>query len=161
MGQREYRLITTKNRLITLFASGLGTGYCPAASGTVGTLVAIPLFILLSQWGTIGVLAGLLFTAVLGIPAADHMERSLGASDPGKIVIDEIAGYLLAMAGSPPEAVYIIAGFFLFRFFDIVKPPPVRQAEQRLRGGLGVVADDLLAGAYAWICLRLLEKFLV
>lgn len=148
------------HRLTLLFATGLGAGYAPIASGTFGTMVAIPLFILLSRWGTPGVLAGLLFTAVLGIPAADHMERSLGASDPGKVVIDEIAGYLLAMAGSPVAAGHIIAGFFLFRFFDIVKPPPVRQAERYLRGGLGVVADDLLAGVYAWICLRLLERFL-
>jgi phosphatidylglycerophosphatase A len=149
-----------KNRLITLFATGLGIGYSPIASGTVGTLVAIPLFILLSQWGTVGVLAGLLFTAVLGIPAADHMEKALGTSDPGTIVIDEIAGYLLTMIVSPPDAVHIVAGFFLFRFFDIVKPPPVRQADRHLRGGAGVVADDLLAGVYSWICLRLLEKFL-
>ena len=148
------------HRLILVFATGLGTGYAPVASGTFGTMVAIPLFILLSQWGTPGVLAGLVFISLLAIPASDHMERSLGVSDPGRIVIDEIAGYLLAMAGSPVEARYIIAGFFLFRFFDIVKPPPVRQAEKYLRGGLGVVADDLLAGVYAWICLRLLEKFL-
>jgi phosphatidylglycerophosphatase A len=148
------------DRLTLVFATGLGAGYAPIASGTFGTMVAIPLFIFLSRWGTPGVLAGLLFTAVLGIPAADHMERSLGASDPGKVVIDEIAGYLLAMAGSPVAVGHIIAGFFLFRFFDIVKPPPVRQAERYLRGGLGVVADDLLAGVYAWICLRLLERFL-
>ena len=148
------------HRLILVFATGFGTGYAPIASGTFGTMAAIPLFILLSQWGNPGVLAGLVFIALLGIPASNHMERSLGVSDPGRIVIDEIAGYLLAMAGSPVEARYIIAGFFLFRFFDIVKPPPVRQAEKYLRGGLGVVADDLLAGVYAWICLRLLEKFL-
>jgi phosphatidylglycerophosphatase A len=148
------------HRLTLVFATGFGTGYAPIASGTFGTMVAIPLFILLSRWGNPGVLAGLVVIAILGIPASDHMERSLGVSDPGRIVIDEIAGYLLAMAGSPVEARYIIAGFFLFRFFDIVKPPPVRQAEKYLRGGLGVVADDLLAGVYAWICLRLLEKFL-
>ena len=148
------------HRLTLVFATGLGTGYAPIASGTFGTMVAIPLFILLSRWGTPGVLAGLVVIAFLGIPASDHMERSMGTSDPGRIVIDEIAGYLLAMAGSPVEARYIIAGFFLFRFFDIVKPPPVRQAERYLRGGLGVVADDLMAGVYAWICLRLLEKFL-
>ena len=149
-----------KNRLIVLFASGLGAGYAPIASGTAGTLVAIPLFVFLSRWGTPGVLAGLLFTAILGVPAAGHMERSLGASDPGKVVIDEIGGFLLTMAGSPVAVPHIVAGFFLFRFFDILKPPPVRQAERYLRGGLGVVADDLLAGAYAWLCLRLLEKFL-
>jgi phosphatidylglycerophosphatase A len=150
-----------KDRLMTLFATGFGAGYSPIASGTVGTLVAIPIFILLSQWGTSGVLAGLVTAAVLGIPAADHMERSLGTSDPGKVVIDEIAGYLLTMAGSPVAAGHIIAGFFLFRFFDILKPPPVRQAEKLLSGGLGVVADDLLAGAYAWIFLRVLERFLL
>jgi phosphatidylglycerophosphatase A len=148
------------HRLTLLFATGLGAGYAPVASGTFGTMVAIPLFILLSQWGTPGVLAGLAVVSVLGVPAADHMERSLGASDPGKVVIDEIAGFLLAMAGSPVAVGHIVAGFFLFRFFDIVKPPPVRQAERYLRGGLGVVADDLLAGVYAWICLRLLERFL-
>jgi len=148
------------HRLTLVFATGFGAGYSPVASGTVGTAVAIPLFILLSQWGTSGVLAGLLVVTVLGIPAADHMERSLGTSDPGKVVIDEIAGFLLTMAGSPVAAGHLIAGFFLFRFFDIVKPPPVRQAERLLHGGLGVVADDLLAGVYAWICLRLLERFL-
>lgn len=149
-----------KNRLITLFASGFGAGYAPVASGTFGTMVAIPLFIVLSHWGTAGVLAGLFFIAVLGIPTAGYMEKSLGVSDPGKVVIDEIAGFLLAMTGSPVDAGHIVAGFLLFRFFDIVKPPPVRQAERHLPGGAGVVADDLLAGCYAWICLRLLEKFL-
>jgi phosphatidylglycerophosphatase A len=131
------------------------------ASGTIGTLVAIPVFILLSQWGTPGVLAGLVTVALLGIPAADHMERVSGVTDPGKVVIDEIAGYLLTMAASPVSTGHIIAGFFLFRFFDIVKPPPVRQAEKLLSGGLGVVADDLLAGVYAWISLRILEMFLL
>ena len=148
------------HRLTLVFATGFGAGYSPVASGTVGTAVAIPIFILLSQWGTAGVLAGLVTIALLGIPAADYLERDSGVTDPGMVVIDEIAGYLLTMAGSPVSAGHIIAGFFLFRFFDIVKPPPVRQAERFLSGGLGVVADDLLAGVYAWMCLRLLEKFL-
>jgi len=146
--------------LTLVFATGLGAGYSPVASGTVGTAVAIPIFILLSQWGDPAVLAGMTVIAVLGVPAAAHMERTLGVSDPGKVVIDEIAGYLLTMAGSPATAGHIIAGFFLFRFFDVVKPPPVRQAEKNLHGGLGVVVDDLLAGAYAWIVLRLLEGFI-
>lgn len=120
-------------------------------------MVAVPLFILLSAGGTPAVIAGLLVTVFTGIPAADRMERDLGDTDPGIVVIDEIAGYLLAMAGSPPTLFHIAAGFLLFRFFDIVKPPPVRQAERRLKGGLGVVADDLLAGAYTWVSLRVVE----
>jgi phosphatidylglycerophosphatase A len=148
------------HRLTLVFATGLGTGYAPIASGTFGTMAAIPLFIFLSRWGTPGVLTGLAIIALLGIPAADHMERSLGTSDPGKVVIDEIAGYLVTMVGSPVAAGPIIVGFFLFRFFDIVKPPPVRQAEKFFRGGLGIVADDLLAGVYAWISLKLLGTFL-
>lgn len=148
-------------RLTLVFATGLGAGYSPVASGTVGTAVAIPIFILLSQLGTAGILWGLVIVIALGIPAADFMERSLGESDPGRVVIDEIAGYMVTMAGSPPTLGYIIAGFLLFRFFDIVKPPPVRQADRLLKGGLGVMADDILAGGYAWISLRLLEFFLL
>jgi phosphatidylglycerophosphatase A len=149
------------NRLITLFASGLGAGYFPIASGTVGTAVAVPLFVFLSQWGAAGVLAGLAVVTTLGIPAASHVERTTGATDPGRIVIDEIAGFLLAMAGSPVTVRYVIAGFVLFRLFDVVKPPPIRQAERSLKGGLGVMADDLLAGVYTWIALRLLEGYLL
>lgn len=148
------------NRLILFFATGLGVGYSPFASGTMGTLVAVPLFILLSQWGTAGVLIGLLTIAVLGVPAADYVEKRTGTTDPGRVVIDEIAGFLLTMAGSPVSVRYIVIGFLLFRFFDIVKPPPVKQADRSIRGGLGVMMDDLLAGGYAWISLRLLEKFL-
>ena len=146
-------------RLVVLFASGLGAGYSPFASGTVGTVVAIPLLILLSKAGTAVVVAGLVVVTLLGIPASEYMERTLKKGDPGVVVIDEIAGYLLTMIGSPVTPVHIIAGFLLFRFFDIAKPPPVRQAERMLRGGMGIMADDLLAGAYAWGCLRLLERF--
>jgi phosphatidylglycerophosphatase A len=85
------------------------------------------------------------------------MEKVLRIKDPGLIVIDEIAGYLVTMFLSPPDVIHIVAGFFLFRFFDILKPPPVRQAERFFPGGVGVMADDLLAGAYAWLCLRVME----
>ena len=147
------------HRLTLIFATGLGTGYSPVASGTVGTVLAIPLFIILSGWGTAGVLTGLLTITVLGVPAADYVEKYTGTTDPGRVVIDEIAGFLLTMTGSPVSVRYIVAGFLLFRFFDIVKPPPIKQADRGIRGGLGVMVDDLLAGVYAWIFLRLLEKF--
>lgn len=150
-----------KNFLIRIFATGLGAGYSPAAPGTAGTLVAVPLFVILSKWGTTGVLTGLVVISVLGVPLASRMEELTATKDPGRIVIDEIAGYLLTMLGSPPDLFYIVAGFLLFRFFDILKPPPVRYLERTLFSGLGVMADDLMAGIYAWAALRLLEKFVM
>ena len=149
------------NLLTRVFATGLGAGYSPVAPGTVGTLVAIPLFVLLSNWGTTGVLTGLVFIIILGIPAASRMEQLTAAKDPGRIVIDEIAGYLVTMLGSPPELFHIAVGFFLFRFFDILKPPPVRNLERSLFSGFGVMVDDLMAGVYAWGVLRLLERFVM
>lgn len=148
-----------RNFLTRIFATGLGAGYSPVASGTAGTLVAIPLFVLLSNWGTMGVLIGLVIITILGVPLASRMEELTATKDPGRIVIDEIAGYLVTMLGSPPDLFYILAGFLLFRFFDILKPPPIRYLERALFSGLGVMADDLMAGVYAWGVLRLLERF--
>ena len=123
-------------------------------------MVAIPLFVFLSNWGTTGVLTGLVFITVLGILAASRMEELTAAKDPGKIVIDEIAGYLVTMLGSPPDVLPVVAGFLLFRLFDILKPPPIKYLERALFSGVGVMADDLMAGVYAWGGLRLLERFL-
>ncbi|TNF48609.1 phosphatidylglycerophosphatase A [bacterium] len=142
-----------------IFATGLGAGYSPFAPGTVGTLVAIPLFVILSNWGSTGVLIGLVIITLMGIPLASRMEELTATKDPGRVVIDEIAGYLVAMLGSPPDLIHILAGFLLFRFFDILKPPPIRYLERAFFSGLGVMADDLMAGAYAWGVLRLLERF--
>jgi phosphatidylglycerophosphatase A len=150
-----------RNFLTRIIATGLGAGYSPVASGTAGTLVAIPLFVLLSKWGTMGVLTGLVIITLLGVPLASRMEELTATKDPGRIVIDEIAGYLVTMLGSPPDLFYILAGFLLFRFFDILKPPPIRFLERALFSGLGVMADDLMAGVYAWGVLRLLERFLL
>lgn len=147
--------------LTRIFATGLCAGYSPVAPGTVGTLVAIPLFVFLAGWGAQGVLAGLVLITILGIPAASRMEELTASKDPGKVVIDEIAGYLLTMLGSPPDISFIIAGFLLFRLFDILKPPPIRYLEGALFSGLGVMVDDLMAGAYAWFGLRLLERYVM
>ena len=123
-------------------------------------MVAIPLFVYLSGWGIKGVLTGLFFITLVGIPAASRMEKLTAAKDPGRVVIDEIAGYLLTMIGSPPELLPVAAGFILFRLFDILKPPPIKYLERTLFSGLGVMADDLMAGVYAWGGLRLIERFL-
>ena len=140
-----------------MLASGLGAGYSPIDPGTAGTLVAVPLFVFLCRWGTWGVLAGLLVTAAAGIPLATRMEKLTGVKDPKPVVVDEVAGFLLTMLGSAPEPRYILVGFFIFRVFDVLKPPPVRTVERSFTGGLGVVADDLMAGAYSWVCLWVLK----
>jgi len=148
-----------KDFFVRLLATGFGAGYSPVASGTVGTLVAVPLFYYLAPLGGWAVLTAAAIVAVLGVPLASRMEYLTGETDPGKVVIDEIAGYLLAMAGSPAEISYIAAGFFIFRLFDIFKPPPVRNAEKILSSGFGIIADDLLAGVYSWLLLRVVERF--
>lgn len=140
-----------------LIATGAGSGYSPIASGTAGTVVAIPLFLLMAQLDVLPYLVILGAVVWVGILAADHMEKVLRIKDPGVVVIDEIAGYLVTMFLAPPTVFHVVAGFFLFRFFDILKPPPVRQSENFFPGGVGIMADDLLAGVYAWISLRLME----
>ena len=140
-------------------AFGFGSGLFRYAPGTMGTLAAIPFALLLVNLPTVVfwiVLAGLFLA---GVHICNVSSERLGQHDPGGIVWDEMVAYWLTVAFLPVSWAWWLAAFILFRFFDILKPPPVRQAERYLRGGLGVVADDLLAGAYAWICLRLLERF--
>ena len=149
-----------RHHLVMILATGGYVGRIPIASGTFGSLLGIPICFALSKTSWMAAILIVVAFTLVAMWVADEAERLLGLKDPGAIVIDEIAGYLLTMIMSPVTIPHIVAGFFLFRFFDIVKPPPVRQAERYLRGGLGVMADDLLAGAYAWICLRLLERFL-
>ena len=81
-------------------------------------MMAIPLFVFLSNWGTTGVLTGLVFIVILGILAASRMEELTASKDPGRVVIDEIAGYLVTMLGSPPDVLPVVAGFLLFRLFE-------------------------------------------
>jgi phosphatidylglycerophosphatase A len=132
-------------------------GYAPVAPGTFGTLPAValaPLLATLQSASLAGYLAVLAATVAVAVWAAARTAAEEGLRDPGIIVVDEIAGYLVAVAFLPATPAVLIAGFVLFRFFDIAKPPPVRQAE-RLPGGVGVVADDLMAGIYANAIIRL------
>ena len=138
-------------------ALGFGSGCAPKAPGTFGTLAAIPLYLLaqpLSLW------AYLLLTAAgftLGVWICDRVARDLGVHDHPAIVWDEVVGYFLTMIAAPPGWLWIIAGFALFRLFDIVKPWPIRQADQHIGGGFGIMFDDLLAAIYAWLALHTLS----
>lgn len=141
-------------RCSVLIATVFGVGYCPVAPGTAGTGVGLALFWLLRP----DFVLHLLILAVIvtaGTVACHFAEQSFGTKDSGQIVIDEVAGYAVSVLFVPMAPGYLIAGFFLFRFFDIFKPPPVRQIERALDGGIGIMADDLAAGIYANLCLQL------
>jgi phosphatidylglycerophosphatase A len=146
---------------VTLLATAGGAGYAPVAPGTFGSAVGVALYAPLS------VLNPLLFALTvaamlfLGIWAADGAERVFEKKDDRRIVIDEVVGQLIALSPllifAGPAATrslpLLVAGFLLFRLFDIWKPGPVRWAEQRFAGGAGVMLDDVVAGALAAVCL--------
>ena len=143
-------------RLILLLASGLGAGFSPFAPGTAGTLVAIPIELLLSPIRSpvyeLTLLTFFFFSSWIAERAQNHWQKK----DDQRIVIDEIMGYLLTMLWIPKTLFFISVGFLLFRLLDIVKPFPCRQLE-RVRGGFGVVLDDVFAGIYANIALQILR----
>lgn len=147
--------------LIHFLATGAYTGYAPVASGTVGSLVAIPLvFVSASLYRLSPVLHLFALIAVISGSCwiAGAEEEYLGEHDSGKIVIDEVAGFLCATAFldlSLSRLPLLIVAFFLFRLFDILKPPPARYFDRHVAGGIGVVFDDVFAGMYANLVLRI------
>lgn len=141
-------------RLIHLLAYGFGAGYAPRAPGTFGTLVAVPLYLALREVDLTYYLATVAALFALGVWICGVTERDLGTDDAPGIVWDEIVGFLIAMIAAPAGWWWIVAGFALFRFFDIVKPFPIRLLDQRVPGGLGVMLDDALAGVYALALLQ-------
>lgn len=143
-------------RLVHLLATGLGTGYVPVAPGTAGTVVGVALAAVLAPLPAWQLLVVVAIFCVLAVWLADLASVVFHDRDPKHVVIDEIAGYLVAVVGHPWSWRLALAAFLLFRLFDVVKPPPCRHAE-RWRGGLGIVADDLLAGVYVNLLLWVLR----
>lgn len=133
---------------VHFLAFGLGTGASPYAPGTVGTLLGIPLVYLLSQWSLWVYLLVTVVLTVIGIWVCDKTSKDIGVHDHGGIVIDEVAGYLVTMIAVPVNVWTLIAAFFIFRFFDIIKPWPIGWLDKQVQGGVGIMVDDLLAGVY-------------
>lgn len=144
------------NKLANLLATWFGCGYAPVAPGTAGSLAGIAIAILLRQiagfdWWQFAVLAAIGFAPAVW--SATRVARDLELKDPGIVVIDEVLGQWITLAGAHPlNWKSFAAAFVLFRLFDIWKPPPVRQLE-RLPEGLGIVADDVMAGCYGALVL--------
>jgi phosphatidylglycerophosphatase A len=143
----------------TLVATSCGAGFVPKAPGHSGTLTAVPLAWALSLGGHWLYVAGLLVVTFLGWWAAELFGRASGRDDDQRIVIDEVAGYLVTLLAVPRSGVNLVLGFVLFRFFDITKPPPVRQLDRHIGGGLGVMVDDLAAGVYAGAILFAMQHY--
>lgn len=156
---KQFSEYSPSRRAVLLISSGLFSGYLPIASGTFASLLAIVLLYPFRQLNMAslpagGIFAGLVVAlAALAVWSADVAERTYGEKDSHKIVIDEIVGFLVAMAFLPFRWPQVAVVFFLYRFFDVVKPPPIRQS-QVLPGGWGIVADDLLAGLYTCVILH-------
>ena len=136
-------------------ATGFGVGYLPICPGTFGSLAAIGVYALIIKLNILLQAGIILAIFLLGVWAANHAEIVWGRKDPGPVVIDEIVGYLITMLFIPFSLVKAVLGFFLFRAFDILKPFPIRRLE-RIPGGWGIMTDDVLAGLYAAIILRVL-----
>lgn len=147
-------------KFIVIFAGWFGTGFFPVASGTVGTLGAIPLYLLLANLSLPLYLLTLTAFILFSCWVSGQAEVVFGEQDSGKIVIDEVAGFLVTMTAVPLSWQGVAAGFLLFRFFDIAKIPPARFFDRRVKNGYGVVLDDVVAGIYACISLHLLARFL-
>lgn len=143
---------------VLLLAFGFGSGLSPKAPGTAGSLLAMLLFPLLALLPLPGYLLVVALTIVAGIWLCGAAARRLGVHDHGGIVLDEIAGVWLAMAAAPTTWPWMLAGFVVFRFFDILKPWPISWLDRRVSGGLGIMVDDLLAGVFTWLILAVLRE---
>ncbi|MBR9884144.1 MAG: phosphatidylglycerophosphatase A [Oceanospirillales bacterium] len=139
---------------VHFLAFGLGSGAAPWAPGTFGTLAAVPLWYLLAQLPLITYLALVLAAFALGCWICQRTSEDIGVHDHGGIVWDEFVGYWITMIAAPVTPLWALVGFVLFRIFDILKPWPIRWADQRVHGGLGIMLDDVIAGVFAALCLQ-------
>jgi len=145
------KLLTNPIHFLSL---GFGSGLFPRAPGTAGTLAAIPVYLLMAQLDLSVYLAVTLLMFGLGIYLCAETSRELGGEDHPAIVWDEIAGFCITMIAVPPKLEWVVAGFLLFRFFDILKPWPIRVLDRSIKGGMGIMLDDVLAGVFAALVLH-------
>ena len=141
------------DRFVKLIATFFYIGYLPFAPGSVASITGVLIYVLFQANAV--VYTGLLTTVIyLGFRVSDRMEEIVGTKDPGCIVIDEVAGIMIAFWGLPWHWSVIITAFFVFRAFDMFKIYPVNRLED-MKGGVGVMMDDILAGVYTWVTMHL------
>ncbi len=145
-----------------LLAFGFGSGLARKAPGTFGTLVAFPMYWYLApRLSDDQFVLMLVLAFAIGVRVCGKTGKALGEADYGGIVWDEIVAFMLVLFFTPPGWYWSLLAFVLFRFFDIVKPPPIRYFDKNWHGGLGVMFDDLLAAGYSLLCLALVKSALL
>lgn len=146
-------------KVIIQLATFFGAGRLPKSPGTWGTLATIPLWYLLAQLHAVPYMIVVLLLCVAAILIAQAYENLTSTHDSKEIVIDEVVGFLITMTWLPPTWQSLVAGFILFRIVDIVKPPPIRQLDRKVKGGVGVVIDDIAAGIVCNIILQMVYTY--
>jgi len=139
---------------VLFLAFGFGSGLSKYMPGTLGTVAAVPVYLGLMQFSASVYLAATLLSVVVGIAICDQAAKKLQVHDFGGIVWDEIAGFLITLYGVTLSWQSVLAGFVLFRLFDILKPWPIKWLDQQVHGGFGIMIDDVLAGIFAALVLR-------
>jgi phosphatidylglycerophosphatase A len=148
-----------RERLVIFLATGLALGNLPFAPGSFGSLLGLGVCYVWVGMGLLPMVLAVLFSILSAVWIAGRAERLLGRKDDRRIVIDEVAGMMVALVGLPADPANFAAGFILFRALDVLKPFPARLAEARMTGGWGIVMDDVIAGIYCNVCLRIIRLF--
>lgn len=144
---------------IHFLALGFGSGLAPKAPGTFGTLAALPLYFLMMNLSLPVFVAITLFITFAGFWICDIAAKDMQVHDHGAIVWDEVAGMLITLIAAPVGILPLIVAFVLFRFFDIVKPWPIKLLDRHVKGGFGIMIDDVLAGVFAALSLQAIHYY--
>jgi phosphatidylglycerophosphatase A len=152
---KTLKRVDPTDKVALVLSMWFGTGLLPGMPGTFGTLGAVPLYFIIVELGTWYKIMSIAIIVGGAIWSSWRAQCILGRGDAREIVIDEVAGFLLTTIFFSFTWLTLIAGFCLFRFFDVLKPPPIKKIEKIASGGLGIVLDDLLASVYALICVWL------
>ena len=143
---------------VQFLAFGFGSGLAPKAPGTAGTVLAIPLYLVIAQFSLLQYTAVVLVAAVIGVWICGVASRQLEVHDHPGIVWDEFVGFWITMWALPTDWIWVLAGFAVFRLYDIVKPWPVSVLDRRVGGGFGIMVDDVLAGVMACLTLHIVLR---
>lgn len=139
---------------IHFLALGFGSGLLAKAPGTYGSLAAIPVYLLMVNLALPWYLGITLAFMLAGFYICDKASKDMGVHDHGAIVWDEVVGMLITLIAAPAGWIWLLLGFLLFRFFDILKPWPIKWLDAKVHGGFGIMIDDVLAGVFSFLCLQ-------